>query len=575
MAYLMSKFVSQFPRKLFIYLVYIDLIFLPLAIIILLLVKAFSKKTLQAKTEITVICLTFCLAFGPYLLIYFLPHVFITPYKPPINGTFLLALFAILPIGLTYSIMQYQSFGIRKLMRRDLAYALITLLLFSFYLLIFQISHQVAGTSEVPVEFLLLVTLVVAVCFGRLHNWLQRLLDILIFKDFYDYQKVLQNLSGQLSQQASLEEVSRVILSEFNRIFNLEFASLSVYNQQKVPDQLYYAKILRTENEAQTPLKDHFSDETLPLYLGVFPPVRLPTQERFFLLWHTQSGLPMAAVELAINNQLCAVLLLGAKASGEPFNGNDAGLVETIIGTIRVSLQNALLVAELELRVRQLQNFSEQLRRSKDELQQLNHQMLKIGEEERVRLARELHDEPLQRLMLILRLFDEQDETISERERFCWDLAKEVSASLRTICTQLRPWVLEDMGLEAALRWLAERVRTESNLAIRVLIDLEDGTDDDHDLEIVLYRTAQEALQNVIKHSGASQVELELIGSKGKLNLRICDNGRGFVMPEDTNMLVSQGHFGLVGMRERLNNIGGRLIIESQPGVGTFLEVQV
>jgi signal transduction histidine kinase len=89
-----------------------------------------------------------------------------------------------------------------------------------------------------------------------------------------------------------------------------------------------------------------------------------------------------------------------------------------------------------------------------------------------------------------------------------------------------------------------------------------------------LFRVVQEALTNISKHSQARQVDIQLMGEGGDLSMTILDDGCGFALPGDIEDLVALGHFGLVGLRERVNLIGGKLSLQSEPGQGTRLLVE-
>ena len=201
---------------------------------------------------------------------------------------------------------------------------------------------------------------------------------------------------------------------------------------------------------------------------------------------------------------------------------------------------------------------------------ELKRMLAEREELERGRLAREIHDGPLQTLYSVKhRLEEASSEALSVSRRDVNDLASE----LRAICEHLRPALVRNLGLEGALR---SRVRTLSRTypALTVSLtfdsrcsDLEEATGH------ACYRIVQEALSNIIQHSGASHAGIELSRNRSACRLLITDNGAGFDLPSDWLELVRGSHFGLVGMRERAEMQGGVCRIDSASGKGTRIEV--
>jgi two-component system, NarL family, sensor histidine kinase DevS len=200
---------------------------------------------------------------------------------------------------------------------------------------------------------------------------------------------------------------------------------------------------------------------------------------------------------------------------------------------------------------------------------------LRAAEEERQRIARELHDDTAQRLaglMLMLRVAG-MTEDAEERDRRLEQVREEIAEAadaVRRIARGLRPPVLDEVGLPAALDSLVRSLRHAHGLDIHLAIEARAGRLN-ADSELAMYRIVQEALGNAIRHSNASRVAVTLRVEDHALRAEIEDDGRGFSVerpfPDE-----GQG-LGLVGMRERARNAGGTLEIESAPGTGTRIRV--
>jgi signal transduction histidine kinase len=197
-------------------------------------------------------------------------------------------------------------------------------------------------------------------------------------------------------------------------------------------------------------------------------------------------------------------------------------------------------------------------------------------EEETKRIAHSLHDEAGQLLAAVHISLDEVGRELPPpvrgRLQTVRGLLDEIERQLRRLSHELRPTVLDDLGLVAAIEFLAAGVSRRTNL--RVAVDGFKGVRVPPIIETALYRVVQEALNNVTKHSGATDVNIGLKLAENAIRCSIRDNGVGF----DPN-LVSSGPdgrgLGLIGIRERLQSLGGEFQIKSAPGRGTELDISV
>ncbi len=215
--------------------------------------------------------------------------------------------------------------------------------------------------------------------------------------------------------------------------------------------------------------------------------------------------------------------------------------------------------------------------------EQLAQQVLSAQEEERRRIARELHDETAQSLATLGIYIDTtlqssraamppSLETGLHRVR---EVADRTLAGVRSIIADLRPSLLDDLGLAAALRWQVQHRLEEAGIRVDVQVRGE-GYRLPPSIETALYRILQEAITNIIKYAAASYVEIDLDLSRSDVvTARIEDNGRGF----DPALLAPTRHpergIGLFGMLERASLVGGTLQIDSSPGEGTEIRVSI
>ena len=207
--------------------------------------------------------------------------------------------------------------------------------------------------------------------------------------------------------------------------------------------------------------------------------------------------------------------------------------------------------------------------------------ILDAQEDERQRIAQELHDETVQSLVLLCRRLDAAEEaltdsplTVAGELAALHDDAEASIASLRTLLRGLRPPTLDDLGLVSAIRALAVEVSTRSPLDVELTIHGEPQRLH-RAAELALFRIAQEALRNVERHSGANHAHISLRFSEQTVDLSVTDDGGGFAMPERLTHLSSQGKLGILGMQERVRLVDGTLHITAEGGEGTRIAATV
>lgn len=215
--------------------------------------------------------------------------------------------------------------------------------------------------------------------------------------------------------------------------------------------------------------------------------------------------------------------------------------------------------------------FLRMLRRLEAERRRAGSAALRAQEEERARVARDLHDEVNQSLTgLLLRLEAVRGDAPPELEPEIAEtraLASQAMQELLSLARQLRPTALDDLGLSAAIAGQVEQVRRSTPTAELTVEG--DFSDLDDDVQLVLYRVAQEALTNAARHSEAKRIEVGLRRSCSGVELEVADDGRGFAFEQ------SERGLGIGGMRERALLIGAELTIESRPGHGTTVRLRI
>ena len=199
-------------------------------------------------------------------------------------------------------------------------------------------------------------------------------------------------------------------------------------------------------------------------------------------------------------------------------------------------------------------------------------------ENERLSLARELHDDTIQSLialnqriqLVLMNSSESQNKALIELQ----NLVQQSMINLRRMIRGLRPIYLEDLGLVASLEMLVREMEQSSNLSISFISKGQEQRLDPQ-MEMSLYRMVQESLNNVIHHADAKHAQVVIEYSISSIRVEVHDDGKGFVVPLNTSELPGKGHFGLLGLHERAELINAKLEIKSDPGKGTSVLIQI
>ncbi len=232
---------------------------------------------------------------------------------------------------------------------------------------------------------------------------------------------------------------------------------------------------------------------------------------------------------------------------------------------------------ELEKEITERKEAQEKLEKTQKELSSLSRHLIQAQEEERRRLSLDLHDQLGQDLALLsieiellMQKAPESQAELVKRLQKLGMRTKAAASRVHTLSHQLHPSQLSHLGLVAASRSLCNEVSQTSDIQIN-FSHSDVSRSIPQEVSTCLYRVLQESLTNIVKHSGAKAAQVELAGSPREIQLQILDSGVGF----DPGSTGSRGGLGLLSMRERLNLLGGELLIESRPSGNTWIKACV
>lgn len=274
-----------------------------------------------------------------------------------------------------------------------------------------------------------------------------------------------------------------------------------------------------------------------------------------------------------------AALWFGARQIIRPLQKLESKAAAVASGDFDTIKESVGGISEVQHLQAELAEMARKVQASQEGLHDYIGAITSAQEEERLRLARELHDDTIQELIALkqrLQLAQKaaKDQNAAQLLRELESLAEGSIENLRRLTRALRPIYLEDLGLVTALEMLARETSQPAALEVDFA---RTGRERrlSREAELALYRIAQQALNNVVRHARARRAAVQISFLDQEIKLEVSDNGIGFDMPLNPTDFAPSGHFGLLGMRERADLIGARLEVQSEPGRGTRLSARL
>lgn len=272
------------------------------------------------------------------------------------------------------------------------------------------------------------------------------------------------------------------------------------------------------------------------------------------------------SIPLVARGRLLGVMNISTR-NARGFPPEAVSLVSSISDQVAVAIENAQLY--------------EALKRKEKARGDLLRKLISIQEEERKRIARGLHDEISQSLTglafnleAVLAALPPETHETRERLEEIKSLSLRMLEEIHRVIYQLRPSLLDDLGLVAAVQWLADNYLEEAGIRVIFQTAGEERTLAP-EAQIALFRIAQEAITNIVRHSGAESVRISVEFKKRSAAIHIEDDGKGFNVEEIMASRETDRGLGLLGMKERAELLEGRLTVDSSPGRGTRIDVEI
>lgn len=446
----------------------------------------------------------------------------------------------VVPLAVGYAILWHQFMGIRRLVHRGAAYALMSFVVVIVYGGLIAIIRALGGdelSNNPTLQILLLIILFVAI---PLITGSRRLafaaVDRLLYRDFVDHANLSRRISVEAANSQHFDDLARTVLRTMVtelRLMHAEF--VRVWDNRST----IVASVGHVPENFGQAMRSVLNANTTPSALMV---------DSYVLDEHGQTVI----VNLKHDPDGRLLMCLGPKITEEPFQPADLELAQTVASHVSTVVEKLELFDELQIKA--------------SELTELNRRLVNTQETERARIASYLHDDALAQISNMMWRYSEDDFPPGALE----DL-QVISRGLRDISTSLHPGVLEELGLAPALEWMGNEAALLADFDFKlhhgeVARDLNLAPE----TQLALYRIAQEALNNCQRHSRAENVWVHLAQRDDEIEMTIEDDGVG--LPEETGSRQNV-RLGLVSMRERAQQAGGRFRLLKHNPTGTTVLV--
>lgn len=370
------------------------------------------------------------------------------------------------------------------------------------------------------------------------------------------YLQELQEFTHGIITTFELEKIVNFILQKIRPLFGIEISELVLYRNDSV-QEIYRYPLGKEVNELRSIVEESYREQA----------VIFRDEDGYIFREIDRSDIKRAvSVPIEAHHRCYGTLTLYNPTRGFKFKQKDLDLLYQFLYIAAVALENSFMLKQIE--------------KSHKELRLLTGKMITIQEEERKHLATDIHDTLAQALIGISYKIQYCEEISKKNPELLKDelddLLKTVHNTIdqsREIISNLRPELIDTMGLVPALQ--RHITNFENDTGIKVIADLPKKLQISSRVSICLFRVAQEALMNVYKHSEAKKVEIKLEKQNGKIIFIIADNGKGFDNSEGAPWLKNQNRLGLLSIKERIEAVGGNLVINTGINIGCRIETEV
>ena len=367
----------------------------------------------------------------------------------------------------------------------------------------------------------------------------------------------LHDFTREMIKSLGLPDIVGIILRKSRSLFRMERSFMALYQEDRMKGVFSFPA--SSVDNAISSLMEKSYREKKALFMEMSGKVR-----RDIAL---SKNMRIMAVQVLAHNSCYGVLALQANKQRKCLSSSQMDLLYQLLNVTAIAMENSHMFIELEERQKELSFLTEKL--------------INVQEEERRQLAADIHDNLAQaltgmgyKIQVCKELLNRNPRLLAEQLDSLSRIAEDAARQSRGLMSSLRPDLLDDIGLVAALRKFMGNFSRDTNIKIET--HLPKYIQLPPELKICLFRVVQEALSNVYKHSGSKTAEVRITKIKKNINLTVSDEGKGFTNASHrSGMMSGASKMGLLAMKERVEAAGGSLYIDSRPGFGCRLRVSI
>ncbi|MGG2108005.1 sensor histidine kinase [Lysinibacillus pakistanensis] len=509
-------------------------ILIALIICVYIIVKQWQSNVKWIQNQLAILLGGFLISFSPILCLTMLPGGILN--IASVSFSYTILNFVFFPITLAYLLIKQEILDFTRNIVK-IVYPFVTVVL---TLLLLNISLLILIWHDFQQIMLLNVLIIISfICFGIIRKLIEPLKSRSWKAQLLTIQQEKQVILQQMHNQKFLQICSEHIIQLIHQIVDIKGASILWV--EDTPSILYDSGLFQDKNKenevVQFLLKHPQKNNSL---------IKIPSYTIF----------PMFHVEKQLG-----FIILGEKKNLAALDKEELLLLEKIQEETLDLFINAQALHELEKKF----TYSQQ---ASSLLQQFNTRLLQKLENERKSLSIFLHDEVLQNLLFILKKI-QAVETENELEQHLLQTISEI----REMCDDLHPMMVEDLGLEISLQALRRKIQMNHNVLLDISYNAEHIIIPTF-VSTNIFRMIKELTNNAIKHANPTNIAIFVDSTDSFLSFEVADNGKGFSVPENTN-LYSQQHFGLITIQKKVEELQGTLTITSNLEEGTIVTVDL
>jgi len=512
------------------------------------------------RNQAGILFLGMVMGFFPFVFLTAVPQLF--DFQPIIYDHFSSLFLSFIPLAWYYVIANKYLPDSRRLLERLILFFVMGVIISIVvsYLLFFL---KVVKTINLEVYLATLsLTMPMMACFSLIRIVVSKLLGkFAFFEGHHDFKKRVLKLNESLT---TINEEDR-ILEEVVRRLSIEGAFIVVEDVKGGYLKKAVGIFLERPSE-QIKLEEFFqADQRINLEAEILP-----------------ESFPAEIYVPFVSDDFTCGIFLGHRYSHVKVGLDELTLITLISNQLAQRLITTFVIKALSKEIKDLAQRSLDSQRRNQGLQGITTSLFRSLEKEKKIIAREIHDGPLQlgldldrRLKSLVEEGSTDDETLKTFSHM-QELVEDLSTELRLICNELRPPSLSDLGLLLAIELMCEDIMINELLLISLeTVGISREERFNEEAEIAAYRFLQEGISNAVKHSGSSKLKIHVEMNESRIELTVRDSGKGFDISKIDDWSLMGVHFGIVGMKERIESLGGNLQISSTIGRGTMLKASL